>query len=280
MNYTSLKRQMAYSTDLQNELYIYNACLVAPSHPPLNDTNMTPQNLMLLPLSTPKLSIGCPILDHCLGGGIACNSITELVGESGSGKTQLCLQLTVRAQLPPSHGGLGGSSIYIFTEFSFPFRRLQQLGNLYHASYPNLIRLEPLEDIYVHGVHDAQELIHVLGDIEAFIAIDHTRLPVKLIVIDSIAALFRSQYQTTPADLKRRSEMFFNISGTLKGLANKFGLAVVVTNQVVDFIGPHDGVNGVRLGNLESPDIRQTRESSFGTGLGTLHKFKSFLGKT
>ncbi|KAI5311579.1 hypothetical protein L3X38_040752 [Prunus dulcis] len=50
-------------------------------------------------------------------------------------------------------------------------------------------------------------------------------LPVKLIVIDSIAALFRSQYQTTPADLKRRSEMFFNISGTLKGLANKYGLA-------------------------------------------------------
>ncbi|KAI5342800.1 hypothetical protein L3X38_010676 [Prunus dulcis] len=215
---------------------------------------MTPQNLMLLPLSTPKLSIGCPILDHCLGGGggIPCNSITELVGESGSGKTQLCLQLTVRAQLPPSHGGLGGSSVYIFTEFSFPFRRLQQLGNLYHASYPNFIRLEPLEDIYVHGVHDAQELIHVLGDIEAFIAIDHTRLLVKLIVIDSIAALFRSQYQTTPADLKRRSEMFFNISGTLKGLANKYGLAVVVTNQVVDFIGPHHGVNGVRLGNLES----------------------------
>ncbi|BBN69738.1 hypothetical protein Prudu_1143S000200, partial [Prunus dulcis] len=135
-----------------------------------------------------------------------------------------------------------GSSVYIFTEFSFSFRRLQQLGNLYHASYPNLIRLEPLEDIYVHGVHDAQQLIHVFGDIEAFIAIDHTRLPVKLI------------YQTTPADLKRRSEMFFNISGTLKGLANKFGLAVVVTNQVVDFIGPHDGVNGVRLGNLESLD--------------------------
>ncbi|CAL2238281.1 unnamed protein product [Prunus armeniaca] len=76
-------------------------------------------------------------------------------------------------------------------------------GNLYHASYPNLIRLEPLEDIYVHGVDDAQQLIHVLGDIQAFIAIDHTRLPVKLIVIDSIAAFFRSQYQTTPADLKQ-----------------------------------------------------------------------------
>ncbi|XP_008222440.1 PREDICTED: DNA repair protein XRCC3 homolog [Prunus mume] len=185
---------------------------------------MTPQNLMLLPLSTPKLSIGCLILDDCLGGGIPCNSRTELVGESGSRKTQLCLQLTLRGQLPPLHGGLGASSVYIFTEFSF-----QQLGNLYHASYPNIIRLEPLEDIYGCGVHDAQQLIHVLGDLEAFIGIDHTCLPVKLIVIDSIAALFRSQYQTTPADFKRQSEMFFNISGKLKGLANKFGLAVVVT---------------------------------------------------
>ncbi|XP_020415475.1 DNA repair protein XRCC3 homolog [Prunus persica] len=111
--------------------------------------------------------------------------------------------------------------------------------------------MEPLEDIYVHGVHDAQELIHVLRDIQAFISIDNTQLPVKLIVIDSIDALFRSQYQTTPADLKQRSKMFFKIFGTLKALANKFGLAVLVTNQVVDFIGPHDGVNGVRLGNLE-----------------------------
>ncbi|CAL2229289.1 unnamed protein product [Prunus armeniaca] len=74
----------------------------------------------------------------------------------------------------------------------------------------------------------------------------------KLIVIDSIAALFRSQYETTLADLKRRSEMFFKISGTLKALINKFRVAVVVTNQVVDFTGPDHGINGVRLGNLES----------------------------
>ncbi|CAL8088689.1 unnamed protein product [Prunus armeniaca] len=44
--------------------------------------------------------------------------------------------------------------------------------------------------------------------------------------------------------------MFFKISWTLNALANKFGVAVVVTNQVVDFIGLDDGINGVRLGNL------------------------------
>ncbi|BBG93628.1 Putative disease resistance TIR-NBS-LRR class protein, partial [Prunus dulcis] len=67
---------------------------------------------------------------------------------------------------------------------------------------------------------------------------------------------------------------FFNISGTLKGLANKFGLAVVVTNQVVDFIGPHDKVNGVRLGNLESLDTSGRRVSP-ALGLAWAHCINS-----
>ncbi|CAB4273241.1 unnamed protein product [Prunus armeniaca] len=167
---------------------------------------MTPQNLLLFPLTAPKLSIGCPILDACLGSGIPYNTITELVGESSSGKTQLCLQLTVQAQLPHGHGGLGGSSLYIYTEFSFSFRRLQQLAKVYQASHPNLIGVNPLEDIYVHVVDDAQQLIHVLENMETC---------------------------------------------KLKALANKFGVAMLLTNQIVDFIGPDDGINGVRLGNLE-----------------------------
>ncbi|KAI5339340.1 hypothetical protein L3X38_018612 [Prunus dulcis] len=45
--------------------------------------------------------------------------------------------------------------------------------------------------------------------------------------------------------------MFFKISETLKALANKFRVAVVVTNQMVDFIGLDHGINGETLGNLE-----------------------------
>lgn len=88
--------------------------------------------------------------------------------------------------------------------------------------------------------------------IESFLAEPKTQLPIKLIVIDSMAALFRSEFDNTPFDLKRRSSLFFKISGKLKSLARRFGLAVLVTNQVVDFIGENDGVNGMRLGNLSS----------------------------
>lgn len=69
-------------------------------------------------------------------------------------------------------------------------------------------------------------------------------------MIDSVAALFRSEFDNTPSDLKRRSSLFFKISSKLKSLANRFGLVVVVTNQVVDFVGPDDGLNGLRVGNL------------------------------
>lgn len=69
-------------------------------------------------------------------------------------------------------------------------------------------------------------------------------------MIDSIAALFRSEFDNNPGDLKRRSSLFFKISSKLKFQAHRFGVAVVVTNQVVDFVGSSQGLDGLRVGNL------------------------------
>lgn len=102
----------------------------------------------------------------------------------------------------------------------------------------------------MHGVYKADHLFDMMPKIESFVANPKTQLPVKLIVIDSIAALFRSEFENTPIELKRRSSLFFKISGKLKLLAKKFGLAVLLTNQVVDFMGPTEGINGLRVGNL------------------------------
>lgn len=67
----------------------------------------------------------------------------------------------------------------------------------------------------------------------------------------------------------------------LKALANKVGVAVVLTDQFMDFTGPNDGINGGEIGKLGLlAYIKQTGESSFGTGLGTLRQFKGVLLKT
>lgn len=74
-----------------------------------------------------RLSLGCPVLDVLLRGGLPLDGITELAGRSSAGKTQLALQLCLAVQLPRCHGGLGAGAVYVCTEDAFPSRRLQQL---------------------------------------------------------------------------------------------------------------------------------------------------------
>ena len=195
-----------------------------------------------LPTRTTKCTTGCPILDSFLHGGIPCNSITEIVAESGCGKTQISLQLLLSAQLPTSLGGLSASSLYLHSEFPFPFRRLRQLA----LSNPTL--QNPLDNILIHPLHSADHLLDLLSRLDPLLVHPppQTRFPIKLIVIDSIAALFRSEFDNNPSDLKRRSGLFFKISSKLKAQAMRFGLAVVVTNQVTDSV---DSSDGLRIGN-------------------------------
>ena len=108
-----------------------------------------------------------------------------------------------------------------------------------------------MDRVLVNAVPDADHLFDVLQHLDYFLPRKNsTQWPVRLIVIDSIAALFRSEFDNTPADLRRRASFFFKISGWLRALAEKFGLAVVMTNQVVDFVGTNLGENGSRIGNL------------------------------
>ncbi|XP_058423801.1 DNA repair protein XRCC3 isoform X3 [Diceros bicornis minor] len=58
------------------------------------------------PAQHQRLSLGCPVLDGLLRGGLPLDGITELAGRSSAGKTQLALQLCLAVQLPRRHGGL------------------------------------------------------------------------------------------------------------------------------------------------------------------------------
>lgn len=181
---------------------------------------------------------------------MACNSITEMFGESGTGKTQLCLQLSLLAQFPYALGGLIGSTIYVNTECAFPLRRLNQMVSTFSSTVEEIVVGNPCDDIYVTECHDAPHLLIVLDNAEKLIRSSTTRLPVKLLVIDSIASLFRSQFNCTPTDMINRSALFFRIAGRLKELAFRFGLVVIVTNQVVDFIGSETSLAGFKVGDV------------------------------
>lgn len=59
-------------------------------------------------------------------------------------------------------------------------------------------------------------------------------LPIKLIIVDSIAAPFRVAHENDSAGFINRAKEFGTIGDLLKKLAKRFGVAVVVVNQVSD----------------------------------------------
>jgi RAD51-like protein 1 len=131
------------------------------------------------------LAFGLRPLDDALRGGAPAGCITELVGQAGAGKTQLCKQLTVSAQLPVLHGGMGGSVVYIDTEKKFSASRLVEIAT---ARWPERFATPEAVEALTRGVvlytpSSGAELLARLDGLEAVII----ERGAKLVVIDSIA---------------------------------------------------------------------------------------------
>ncbi|XP_002411756.2 DNA repair protein XRCC3 [Ixodes scapularis] len=170
------------------------------------------------------LSFGCPILDRFLGGGLPTRGVTELSGESGSGKTQFCLQLSLMAQRSLGDG-MPIYVVYICTEDRFPDRRLRQMQR----------ELGPAGRSLSDNV-----LVSHVGELAMLMTCLETTLPslrrtkrVGLLVLDSVAALFRSEYEQDQG-IQRAADL--RKLGTVLDRIWRSGVAVLCVNQVTDLI--------------------------------------------
>lgn len=188
------------------------------------------------PVQTRKLSFGCPVIDNLLGGGIDHIGITEFAGEAGAGKSQCVLQLMLRVQLPTSLGGLGGGAIYLHSDTATyvpAMKRLETLAGAFAQSYAAVgaTQARLMDEVSVMQIEDVGTLERVLKfDVPRFLR----ERQVRLIVLDSIAALFRIHGDdgcSRAKQLGERAQQFFAISARLKAISDKFSVAVVVTNQ-------------------------------------------------
>ncbi|CAN6471010.1 unnamed protein product [Victoria cruziana] len=167
-------------------------------------------------------------LDKALFGGIPFGALTELVGPAGIGKTQFCLKLSLLAALPTSCGGLNGHVIYIDTESKFSSRRLIEIGE---NCYPHIFHVKGMAKEFAGRIVVLQpatlsEFTERLQQIKLSLL----KNQVRLVVIDSIAALVASdheRHEKTP----RRDLLGWHIS-FLKSLAELSRVPIVVTNQV------------------------------------------------
>ncbi|XP_059212113.1 DNA repair protein XRCC3 [Centropristis striata] len=187
-----------------------------------------------------RLSLGCPVLDRLLRGGLPAAGITELSGESAAGKTQLALQLCLSVQYPAQYHGLNSGAVFICTEDSFPVRRLQQLirgqSVLRSDVPPALIHSLRFSDhVYVEHAADLDALQVCLS---RRVPVLLARRLVRLLVVDSVAALFRSEF--TASDWLLRNQQLISFSSRLKHLSTEFNIPVLCINQVTDVFSSDD----------------------------------------
>ncbi|KAK3858201.1 hypothetical protein Pcinc_034853 [Petrolisthes cinctipes] len=170
-----------------------------------------------------QLTTGSKELDKLLGGGIETGSITEIFGEFRTGKTQICHTLAVTCQLPLEMGGGEGKCLYIDTEGTFRPERLvaaaQRLG---------LQESDVLDNVAYARAYNSDHQTQLLIQAAAMMA--ESRY--ALCIVDSAMALYRTDYSGR-GELSARQLHLARFLRMLLRLADEFGVAVVITNQVV-----------------------------------------------
>jgi DNA repair protein RAD51 len=170
-----------------------------------------------------SLSTGSIELDKLLEGGIETGSLTEVFGEFRTGKTQLCHTLCVTCQMSVQEGGAEGKAIYIDTEGTFRPERLQAIAERFGLD-PQVA----LENVAYARAHNSEHQMELLKLAAAIMAQDRY----ALIVVDSATALFRTDY-CGRGELSERQMQMAQFLRQLTRLAEEFGVAVFMTNQVV-----------------------------------------------
>jgi len=191
-----------------------------------------------------KLTTGSKALDSLLGGGIETQAITEFYGEFGSGKTQIAHQLAVNVQLPEEQGGLNGSAIIIDTENTFRPERIAEM-----ATAVGLEPEEALRNIHVARAYNSNhQMLLVEKATELAEELKDTEKPVRLLIIDSATAHFRTEYVGRGTLADRQQKINKHLHDALR-FGDLFNAAVMITNQVqarpdVFFADPTKPVGG------------------------------------
>ncbi|XP_035850901.1 DNA repair protein XRCC3 isoform X2 [Sander lucioperca] len=167
--------------------------------------------------------------------------LQRLTGLSRSDVQQLqSAAATACRRRPPTPG-----AVYICTEDSFPIRRLQQLILGQSSLRPDV----PLDLISRRGFSDHVYVEHA-ADLGALQVCLSRRVPlllarrhVRLLVVDSVAALFRSEFLAS--DWLERSKQLISFSHTLHTLSLEFNTPVLCINQVTDVFGSDDSLGPV-----------------------------------
>ncbi|KAI6195596.1 hypothetical protein M3Y94_01005800 [Aphelenchoides besseyi] len=170
-----------------------------------------------------QISTGSDEMDKILGGGIETGCITEIFGEARSGKTQLCFTLAVMCQLPVLMGGAEGKCLWIDTEGTFRPERLMSIAQRFKLSTQTV-----LDNCAFARAFNTDHQLELLTQAAAMMC--ESRY--ALIIVDSIMANYRREF-VGRGELCARQQHLARFLRSLIKLADEFGVAIVLTNQVI-----------------------------------------------
>lgn len=169
------------------------------------------------------LTTGSTELDKLLGGGIETGSVTEIFGEFRTGKTQLCHTLAVTCQLPIENGGGQGKCLWIDTEGTFRPERIIPIAQRFGLDPDGV-----MDNIAYARAYNSDHQSQLLVTASAMMAEAHY----ALLIVDSSTNLYRTDYSGR-GELSARQMHLGQFLRNIQRLADEYGIAVVITNQVV-----------------------------------------------
>ncbi len=202
-----------------------------------------------------QLASGCQPIDEMLEGGFEAGVVTQIFGEAGSGKTNICLQLAVECVKQ------GKKAIYIDTEAISPHRFKQIAGENAKEIAQHIIIFEP---------HNFEEQYAATNEIEKLISDK-----IGIIVVDSATAFYRFELDQEDSSIRTRRELSNQI-GFLHGIARKYNIIVVITNQVYSDVvtGKMKPIGGSGIEHI-SKTIVQFEKTGEGSRRAKLWKHRS-----
>jgi DNA repair protein RadA len=209
--------------DIDDSLVIYNRALTTLEGIGVIEKQFIPATTIYYKRKNiGKISTGSKNFDKLLGGGIETKSITEVCGEYGTGKTQLCHTASIMVQQDYSSGGLKGNALYIDTENTFRPERIDSISR-----FRNLDPVKILDNIIVAKAYSSSHYELILSESRKII----DSYNIKLVVIDSIISLYRSEFVGLSA-LSERQQRLNKLVHAIMRIAETFEIAVLLTNQV------------------------------------------------
>jgi len=229
----------------------------------LNKQEFSATELLELREKIPRLATGCKSIDNLLDGGIEFGSIYEFVGENGSGKTQNSHNFAVQALRPVKEGGSAEEGkelptvIYVDTENTFRPERIVTMlaGKGMIMDLPEKLKKKILENkvltiderkeydseklkqkkeatkfldqIIVQKASDAMQQMSIIQNIISLVE----TMNIKLVIVDSGTALFRSGYLGR-GNMKTKFDLMNEMIADLKALAENGHIPVVFVNQI------------------------------------------------